>query len=141
MLFTCKQTSFNLQSNDKAHVYSVTQSCPTLCDPMDCSPARLLCPWDFSGRNTEVGCHFLLQEIFPTQGSNPHTLHWQVGSSPESSWKPNDKVKTTKNNNSTVGMDLKWLQQQLLYKKTRRVPMHTSLLQEGALLCPKYSFI
>ena len=33
--------------------------------------ARLLCQWDFSGKNTEVGCHFLLQGIFPTQGSDP----------------------------------------------------------------------
>ena len=32
-------------------------------------PARLLCPWNFSGKNTGTGCHFLLQEIFPTQGS------------------------------------------------------------------------
>ena len=29
-------------------------------------PARLLCPWDFSGKNTGVGCHFLLQGIFLT---------------------------------------------------------------------------
>ena len=28
---------------------------------------RLLCPWDFPGKNTGVGCHFLLQGIFPTQ--------------------------------------------------------------------------
>ena len=28
---------------------------------MDCSPARLLCPWDSLGKNTGVGCHFLLQ--------------------------------------------------------------------------------
>ena len=45
-------------------------------------PIRLLCPWDFPGRHTRVGCHFLLQGIFPTQGSNPcllHLLHWQVG--------------------------------------------------------------
>ena len=28
-------------------------------------------PWDFPGKNTGVGCHFLLQEIFPTQGLNP----------------------------------------------------------------------
>ena len=46
----------------------VTQWCPTLCDPMDCSPIRLLCPWDFPGKNTGVGCHFLPQEIFLTQG-------------------------------------------------------------------------
>jgi len=40
-----------------------------------CDPARLLCPWDSSGKNTGVGCHFLLQGIFPTQGSNPGLLH------------------------------------------------------------------
>ena len=34
------------------------------------TPTRLLCPWDFPGKNTGVGCHFLLQGIFPTQGSN-----------------------------------------------------------------------
>ena len=32
-------------------------------------------PWDFQGKNTGVGCHFLLQGIFPTQGSNPGLLH------------------------------------------------------------------
>ena len=47
---------------------------------------RLLCPWDFPGKNTVVGCRALLQGIFPTQGSNPHLLcllHWQVGSLPQ----------------------------------------------------------
>ena len=40
------------------------QSCPTLCDPIDSSPLsidRLHCPWDAPGKNTGVGCHFLLQ--------------------------------------------------------------------------------
>ena len=32
-------------------------------------------PWDFPGKNTGVGCHFLLQEIFLTQGLNPGLLH------------------------------------------------------------------
>ena len=32
-------------------------------------------PWDSSGKNTGVGCHFLLQGIFPTQGSNPGLPH------------------------------------------------------------------
>ena len=36
--------------------------------------ARLLCPWDFSGKNTGVGCYFLLQGVFPTQGSHLHLL-------------------------------------------------------------------
>ena len=45
------------------------------------SPARLLCPQDSPGKNTEVDCHDLLQEIFSSHGSNPHLsclLHWQV---------------------------------------------------------------
>ena len=45
------------------------QSCPTLCSPGDCTP-RLLCPWDFPGKNAGVGGQTLLQGIFPTQGPN-----------------------------------------------------------------------
>ena len=48
----------------------VAQLCPTLCNPMDCSLARLLCPWNSPGKNTGVGSHFLFQGIFLTQGSN-----------------------------------------------------------------------
>ena len=41
----------------------VAQSCPTLCDPMDCmQPTRLLHPWDFPGKSTGVGCHCLLRQ-------------------------------------------------------------------------------
>ena len=36
--------------------------------------------WDFPSKNTRVGCHFLLQRIFLTQGYNPCLLHWQVDS-------------------------------------------------------------
>ena len=39
--------------------------------PHGLQPTRLLHPWDFPGKNTGVGCHFLLQKIFPTQGLNP----------------------------------------------------------------------
>ena len=58
----------------------VARPCPTLCwtDPMVCS--LLLCPWDFSGKNTGVDCHFLLQGIFLIQGSNPYLLHLAGGS-------------------------------------------------------------
>ena len=52
-------------------------------DPMECT--RLLCPWGSPGKDTGVGCHFLLQGIFPTQGSSPCVwclLHWQVDSLP-----------------------------------------------------------
>ena len=46
-------------------------------------PARLLCPWDFPGKNTGAGCHFQLQGTFLTQRSNPRLLlllHWEAGS-------------------------------------------------------------
>ena len=53
----------------------VAQSCPTLCDPVDCSLPGFLCPWDSPGKTTGVGYHFLLQGIFPTQELNPGLLH------------------------------------------------------------------
>ena len=49
----------------------VTQLCPTLCDPMDCSPPGSSVYGDSPGKGIGVGCHALLQGIFPTQGSNP----------------------------------------------------------------------
>ena len=53
----------------------VTQSCPTLCYPMDCSPPGFSVHGNSPGKNTRVGCHALLQAIFPTQGWNPGLLH------------------------------------------------------------------
>ena len=38
-------------------------------------PPRFFCSWDFPGKDTCVGCHFLLQGIFPTQKSNPCLQH------------------------------------------------------------------
>ena len=49
-------------------------ACPTL-QPHRMQLTRLLCPWDFPGKNTRAGSHFLLQGIFPTQGSNLGFLH------------------------------------------------------------------
>ena len=48
----------------------VTQSSPTLCDPIDCSPPDSFVHGDFPGQNTGVGCHALLQDIFTIQGLN-----------------------------------------------------------------------
>ena len=62
------------------HAYKLLQSCPTLC-----YPDRLHCPWDSPGRITGMGCHALLQGIFPTQGLNSCLLcllHWQADSLP-----------------------------------------------------------
>ena len=50
--------------------------------PYGLQPTRLLYPWNSPGKNTGVGCHVLLQGIFPTQGSNLcllGLLHWQAG--------------------------------------------------------------
>ena len=54
---------------------SHSKSCLTLCNLMVCSLARLLCPWNSPSKDTGVGCHFLLQVIFLTQGSNSGLLH------------------------------------------------------------------
>ena len=87
--------------------YAITAHCLAMCVcsvdpvvsdsvlPIDLQPTRLLCPWDSPGKNTRVGCHALLQGIFPTQGSNLCLLcflHWQMAYSPlappESTWCP-----------------------------------------------------
>ena len=57
------------------------QLCLTLCSPVDC--IWLLCPWDFSVKNTAVGYCALLQGIFLIQALNQHLLrllHWQAAS-------------------------------------------------------------
>ena len=54
----------------------------TLLHPDGLLPTRLLCPWDFPGKNTEVGCHFLLQGTSLTQGLSLCLLYWQVDSFP-----------------------------------------------------------
>ena len=61
------------------------QLCPTLCDPMNCSPPDFLYPWDFPDKNTGVGCHFLLQGISQLKDQTCHLLcllHWQTDTLP-----------------------------------------------------------
>ena len=57
------------------HRVFVAQLCPTLCDPMECILTGSSVHGDSLGKKIGVGCHFLLQGIFPTQGSNPGPLH------------------------------------------------------------------
>ena len=66
------------------HIKVMLLSCYVISnsDSTDHSPAGLHCPWDFPGKSTGVGCHFLDQGIFPGQGPNPCLLHWQAGSLP-----------------------------------------------------------
>ena len=63
-------------------VMVLVAKCLTLCDPMDCNPPGSSAHGDSPGKNTGVGCHFLLQGSFPIQGLNLHLLHWQVESLP-----------------------------------------------------------
>ena len=58
-----------------AVLYLVAQLCLTLSDPMDCSPPGCSVHLDSPDKNTGVGCHALLQRIFPIQGLNPGLLH------------------------------------------------------------------
>ena len=83
------------------------QLCPILCNP-------ILWTWGSPGKNTGVGCHCLLQGIFPTQGSNPHLSHllnWQVGSlpltppgKPAFDYRLKKKLLRTASNNCFVGV-------------------------------------
>ena len=58
-----------------SHVCLVNRSRPTTCDPMDCNPPGSSVHGDSPGQNTGVGCHALLQGIFPTQELNPDLPH------------------------------------------------------------------
>ena len=68
--FKCIFLSERNQSKQAAVLYLVAQSCPALCDPMDCRPQAPLSV-KFPGKNIGEGSHAFLQGIFPTQGSNP----------------------------------------------------------------------
>ena len=68
-------TFYVMYISERVCVCLVTQSCPILCDPMDCSLPGSSIDRDSPGKNTGVGCHALLQGIFPTQGSNPGLPH------------------------------------------------------------------
>ena len=56
-------------------LYALMHAQSLSCVQLFATPQRtILCPWDSPGKNTGVGCHSLLQWIFPTQGSNPSVL-------------------------------------------------------------------
>ena len=70
--------------------------------PFGLSPAGLLCPWDFSGKNTGMGCYFLLQGIFQTwiEPRSPCLLHsgsffthWVISEAPLCAKVPTEWVK------------------------------------------------
>ena len=63
------------KSYDKPSVSVSRTVLPSSLQPHGLQPTRLLCPWDFPGKDTGVGCHFIFQGIFLIQGSNPGFLH------------------------------------------------------------------
>ena len=65
-----------------SHVCLVTQSCPSLCDPMDCSQPGSYVHGDSPGKNTRVGCHALLQGNLPNPGIEPRSPALQADSLP-----------------------------------------------------------
>ena len=76
-LLLCKkspQVTRRYAFNVDVHARPVTSVMSDSLRPRGLQPARLLCPQDSPGKNTGVGCHFLLQGIFLTQGSNTHLL-------------------------------------------------------------------
>ena len=100
--------------------------CLTLCNPMNCSPTRLLCLWDSPGKNTGLGCHALLQGISPIQGSNLHLfclLHWQVGSLPlAATWEVLSSIYLTINKGLFFNPDIfVFLLQSSLWSKWRGI--------------------
>ena len=73
-----KENMGAITSLGHAHAQSSDSATP----PHGLQPTRLLCPGDFPGKSTGVGCYFLLQGIFLTQRWNLCLLHWQADSLP-----------------------------------------------------------
>ena len=70
-----KPSHFQQFSWYSQNIHIVRAPSPQLCPTLWPYGLQLLCPQDSPGKNTVVGCHFLLQGIFPTQGSNSRLLH------------------------------------------------------------------
>ena len=78
----------HITHSHKSHIWKGILECDRIKFGWDehsfnnCLATWLLCPWDSLGKNTRVGCHALLQGIFPIQGLNLPPLHllcWQSG--------------------------------------------------------------
>ena len=74
-----KYSTIHLHPNSFPDQSCVLKSCLTLLHAHGLQPTKHFCPWDFPGKNTGVGCHFLLQGIFLTQGLNLNLLRLLIG--------------------------------------------------------------
>ena len=71
-------------------------------------PSGLYSPWNSPGQNTGVGCLSLLQEIFPTQGSNPGLPHYrQILYQLSHEGRPNQVKKRKKEKEKNLGIEKK----------------------------------
>ena len=70
IVLECKKGKAGRRSGGEAGLTSLNKN-GNLLKVLVPRPSRLFCPWDFPGKNTGVGCHFLIQGIFLDQGSNP----------------------------------------------------------------------
>ena len=93
-------------------------------------PIRLLCPWNFPGKNTGVGSHFLLQRIFPMQGSNPGLPNCRLilySLSPRDALKDGCCSSVTESSNSLQTHGLQQHQASLSLTISRGLPKFTSI--------------
>ena len=75
---TCTRAQTHVRTHTHTKVLClVVLSCSILCNPTDRHLPGSSVQGDSPGKNTGVGCHALLQGIFPTQGSNPGLLHYR----------------------------------------------------------------
>ena len=90
-------------------------------------PTRLFCPWDFTGKYTGVGCHFLLHGIFLKRGLNPQILHCRWILHHCAAWEPTSqfccKLKTArkKNNARMLLMEYWTLMMKCSYQIERKI--------------------
>ena len=121
----------------------VAQLHPTVCNPMACHPPGSSVLRDSLGKNTGVGCHALLQGIFPTQGSNPGLLHCRQILYQEPSGKPNNPgvgspsllqgIFPTQELNPGL-LRCRWILYQLSYKGSPQITKSSTLGSQRAFL-------
>ena len=101
--------------------------------PHGLKPTRLFCPWDSPGKNAGAGCHFLLQKIFPTQGSNLHLLHllcWQTSLYGCATWEAPVRAGRAKGSSDFSG--------HLFHRYPEQYPYCLSIWTQGHLYKPFY---
>ena len=115
-------------------MHLVSQSCPTLCNPMDYSLPGSFVHGDSPVKNTGVGCQALLQGIFLTQGSNPHLLHcrqilYHLSHQGSSKWSKPTLMNFT---NQTHRKEIDWAHQVSLRKPSKTENQKNELISELA---------